>query len=62
MSLGIKKCGVAHIRGGVVVTRGPVKLRKDLSIGEIPLDGVYRYLGVAQLVQGNRQHLQRESP
>ena len=41
---GGEKCGVAH-------KRRARKVRQNLAVGEIPQDGVYRYLGVAQLIQ-----------
>ena len=54
MSLGVRKYGVAHMRWGRVVMRGPNKVH-EIAIDEIRQDGVYRYLGVAQLILRNRQ-------
>ena len=42
------------MRRGRVVTRGPMKVH-EIAINEVQQDGVYKYLGVAQLILRNRQ-------
>ena len=53
MSLGLRKCCVAHMRKGKVVKRGSLRLRSGAAVEEIPSDGVYRYLGIAQTIKAN---------
>ncbi len=49
MILGLKKCAVAHARGGEVIRRGPLGLKPGTCVCEIDQGETYRYLGVHQL-------------
>ncbi len=50
MVLGLKKCAVAHARGGEVIRRGPLRLKPGTCVCEIDQGETYRYLGVHQLL------------
>ncbi len=49
MSLGVRKCAVAHMRAGRVRRGGDVDTLRAGRIGEITGGGTYRYLGIEQV-------------
>ena len=51
MTLGLRKCAVAHMRRGRVATRGPLRLVTAGEMAELSGDQMYKYLGVEQLLR-----------
>ena len=50
MSLGTKKCAVAHVIAGKVVEAGDIPLKTGGTVLEVKYGKTYRYLGVPQLL------------
>ncbi len=59
MQMGLKKCAVAHMKRGRVVTRGPLKLRNSQEVDKLASDETYAYLGVEQLLQTKAEKTKR---
>ncbi len=55
MTMGLRKCAVAHVRGGRVVRTGPLRLKPGTCICEIGDGHTYRCLGVSQLLKADLQ-------
>ena len=46
----MRKCAVAHMRGGKLTRGGYIPIPKGDIIGEIQEGETYKYLGVSQLI------------
>ena len=53
MTLGLRKCAVAHAVGGRVVQGGNLPLATGGTISEVEYGETYKYLGVSQLFEAN---------
>ena len=53
MTLGLKKCAVAHMTRGDVVEAGDTALPSGSVIGEVTQDTTYKYLGISQIFEAD---------
>ena len=49
MELGLRKCAVAHVKGGKLVDKEDFLLPEERTIEQVARGGTYKYLGIEQL-------------
>ena len=49
MELGLRKCAVAHVKGGKLVGGEDFLLDEESKVEQVARGGTYRYLGIEQL-------------